>query len=319
LRINLINNIFSRFTLYQVALFIFLALFFHFPAQLKASTIYKYKDESGKWVFSDKPPLDKNKSVDTIEHKEKEKKKIGPNVWRHQQDNSYLIVANNPLHAPIEVGILFNENKRISHRKVIPPKQTAILLKSKTEIEPFRYRWALGDSNSRVVNYTYKVPVSSKKEYRISQSFNGIFSHSKEPNIHAVDIAMQVGTYISAAREGVVVMIKEDYYMGGRNNYFLDKANYILVMHDDGTYATYAHILNDSAQVSVGEKVKAGQRLARSGSSGFSTGPHLHFVIRKNVGFQTISLPFSFEDENGGTFRPQRGMMLKGPPSSNDQ
>jgi len=74
----------------------------------------------------------------------------------------------------------------------------------------------------------------------------------------------------------------------------------------------YAHILIGSARVKPGDRVAVGDVLARSGSSGYSTGPHLHFVIRKNSGLQTVSIPFSFRDADGAPFTPREGMKLRG-------
>ncbi|MBU2713367.1 hypothetical protein [Zooshikella harenae] len=74
-----------------------------------------------------------------------------------------------------------------------------------------------------------------------------------------VDIGMKVGTYIAAARPGTVVSVKKDYHMRGTSNYFLDKANYVMVMHDDGTYATYAHILLGTAMVVMSWHAQAHQ------------------------------------------------------------
>ena len=98
--------------------------------------------------------------------------------------------------------------------------------------------------------------------------------------------------------------------MGGKDKYFLDKANYVKVLHEDGTYAIYAHILRATAAVKPGDSVQVGDVLARSGSSGYSTGPHLHFVIRKNVGLKTVSIPFKFISDAGTAYTPKRGMVI---------
>jgi murein DD-endopeptidase MepM/ murein hydrolase activator NlpD len=123
---------------------------------------------------------------------------------------------------------------------------------------------------------------------------------------------MDVGTYLTAVRAGTVVWVKGDYHMSGTTQYFLDKANVIKVLHDDGTFASYAHILMDTAMVKEGDKVGVGDKLARSGSSGFSTGPHLHFSIIKNAGLKNIAIPFKFVDQNGTAFIPKRSMIMIG-------
>ncbi len=56
----------------------------------------------------------------------------------------------------------------------------------------------------------------------------------------------------------------------------------VIVDHGNGVSTLYAHLLTGSIDVRVGEQVERGQRLASVGSTGFSTGPHLHFEVRIN-------------------------------------
>ena len=148
--------------------------------------------------------------------------------------------------------------------------------------------------------------------FQISQSFNGRFSHDQQPSQFAVDFSMDVGVDIRAARDGTVIVAKDNYNFGGKSDYFLDKANHVMVLHADGSIAVYAHILSGSATVSHGDQVVAGQRIARSGESGFTTGPHLHFALLRNVGAVLMSVPFQFKDAQGNPFTPQRGMTVVG-------
>ncbi|MNG09180.1 Murein DD-endopeptidase MepM [compost metagenome] len=56
----------------------------------------------------------------------------------------------------------------------------------------------------------------------------------------------------------------------------------------------YLHLMRGSVQVREGQQVAIGERIARSGNTGNSTGPHLHFVIQRNVGLALESIPFDF-------------------------
>ncbi|QEQ96449.1 M23 family metallopeptidase [Neptunomonas concharum] len=272
--------------------------------------VYKYKDESGKWVFTDRRPSNKNDNeFDIVEYK-REVIKPAPRVFSRSAGSMNILVADNPYHAPVEFLVKSSRLAGGSKKYVVPAASQKDLYTSPQKIGSFRYRWRLGDPSAREDGHLYKFPVSSKLSHKITQGFNGRFSHSKLPNINAIDIALPVGTDISAARDGVVIWVKDDYHMGGKNKYFLDKANYVKVLHEDGTYATYAHILIATATVKPGDIVKAGDVLARSGSSGYSTGPHLHFVIRKNVGLKTVSIPFRFISDSGITYTPKKGMVI---------
>ena len=83
-----------------------------------------------------------------------------------------------------------------------------------------------------------------------------------------IDLAASTGTSVKAAMSGTVTTGKSS--SGG---------NYVIVKHKDGFTTYYAHL--SKITVKNGAAVKAGQEIAKSGSTGRSTGPHLHFEIRK--------------------------------------
>ena len=92
--------------------------------------------------------------------------------------------------------------------------------------------------------------------------------------IHAgIDIAAPIGTPILAAASGVV-----DYSSWNDGGY----GNMIDIRHADGTITRYAHM--NELYVKEGQTVDQGQTIGAMGSTGFSTGPHLHFEIRPNGG-----------------------------------
>jgi murein DD-endopeptidase MepM/ murein hydrolase activator NlpD len=76
--------------------------------------------------------------------------------------------------------------------------------------------------------------------------------------------------------------------------------------------AVYAHLQANSLKIKQGAKVKRGQWIANSGNTGFSNGPHLHFVIQINVGMALESIPFRFKTPTTGTMTPSHKMMIRG-------
>lgn len=84
-----------------------------------------------------------------------------------------------------------------------------------------------------------------------------------------IDIAAPVGTPIYAAADGVVTSA------GPSSGY----GNRITISHGNGLSTLYGHMYSDGIHVSVGQKVKRGQKIAEIGNAGRSTGPHLHFEV----------------------------------------
>jgi len=87
-----------------------------------------------------------------------------------------------------------------------------------------------------------------------------------------IDIGAGYGSDIRASATGVVIVAQ---YISGYGNT-------IIINHGNGMWTLYAHIRNGGIFVNVGQTVKQGEKIAEVGSTGRSTGPHLHFEIRKN-------------------------------------
>jgi murein DD-endopeptidase MepM/ murein hydrolase activator NlpD len=66
----------------------------------------------------------------------------------------------------------------------------------------------------------------------------------------------------------------------------------VVIRHADGRYTQYAHL--SAISVKAGQSVGAGQRIGRSGSTGNSTGPHLHFEVRTGPGFGSDIDPVAY-------------------------
>lgn len=136
-------------------------------------------------------------------------------------------------------------------------------------------------------------PVAGR--YRVSQGFNGEFSHNKPSNRYALDIALPIGTPLYATRDGVVMAAVDHHVGGGLQAKYRGKANHLRLRHADGTMTLYAHLQTGSLRVKKGDKVKTGQRVAASGHTGYSSGPHLHLALQINNKGRTESVPFTLQ------------------------
>jgi murein DD-endopeptidase MepM/ murein hydrolase activator NlpD len=91
---------------------------------------------------------------------------------------------------------------------------------------------------------------------------------------NGVDFGAAVGTPVLAAAAGKVIVAKTAGYGGGYGHY-------IVIEHDNGAQTLYAHL--STLSVAVDDEVTKGQKIALSGNTGRSTGPHLHFEVRGGV------------------------------------
>ena len=93
-----------------------------------------------------------------------------------------------------------------------------------------------------------------------------------------LDLAGNFNDPILAVKDGIVSQVSYPFPNQNYGGYFTGQANYIIIDHQDGTYSAYWHL--KSIKVSVGQRVSQGQRIGGMGSTGYSTGCHLHFEIR---------------------------------------
>ena len=116
--------------------------------------------------------------------------------------------------------------------------------------------------------YAWPLPVAGR--------ITSTFGYRKAPTAGAssyhkgVDIAVNTGTNVLACKEGKVVLAR----------YSASAGNYVAIYHGGGIYSYYMHC--SQLKTSVGKRVQKGQVIARSGSTGISTGPHLHFAMFKS-------------------------------------
>lgn len=149
----------------------------------------------------------------------------------------------------------------------------------------------------------YVLPYAVGAAYNLQQSYcNSAGSHH---NQLAYDFTMPRGDDIVAARSGAVTRVVDEYADDDTNN---DHFNYLIVEHDNGTAAFYAHLQRGGFRVAEGDSVIQGQVIATSGSSGMPPGHAvLHFEVAMTALFSgdyDVGVNFSNAagplDERGG-------------------
>jgi len=205
------------------------------------------------------------------------------------------LIAQNDGPAPITVHVTLSGENYASDRTwpmttTVPPYSAAPLGRVFAADKTvggynflFRYSHHFGRADAVLdTNAVYRLPFEQGHSYPVTQAFGTkLTSHNNRENLYAVDFAMPIGSPIVAARGGVVIDVTLTHEEGGYDIRFLDKANTIAIVHDDGTVAEYAHLSRGPALVKPGQRVSAGTLLGYSGNSGYTSGPHLHFIVSK--------------------------------------
>ncbi len=264
-----------------------------------ALTIYKYTDANGVVTYSDQAAA--GAQVFVFRDRMVEKLDTQVKLETRKHDAGETLLVRNDLFAPVDIELkLENVENAVGApakpiRWVLPPRSQIRLatLAPRDASKPLKYtpklRHALGDP--RLIPKPYKYPLPWQGgPFRLTQGANGQYSHFTPKGRYAVDIAMPEGTPIVAARGGMVVKIENE--QSGRGNN--PAGNFVRILHDDGTMGVYLHLMKGSVAVREGQRIETGTRIARSGNTGNSTGPHLHFVVQRNVGLAIESIPFDF-------------------------
>jgi hypothetical protein len=288
-----------------------------------SDTMYKYRGEDGEWIYTDRKPVAEQK----IEVRELELSFVEPefSVTHEIFGTSIEFTAHNEFHAPVEVRLEFVEITGVSFpdpdqilRWVIDPRSDQLLLDLEVleEVDApyveYRFEYMPGDPTaSHQAVDAYLAPFSAGRDFPITQAFPDAVTHQTFDSVYAVDIAMPVGTDVLAARDGVVFDVASDNYRGGLDmSRDGDSANIVRILHEDGTFSLYAHLNWNSIRVKPGDRVRAGQYIADSGNTGYTSGPHLHFSVQRNAGLTVESIPVVFRGPNSASVVPATGDVL---------
>jgi len=208
---------------------------------------------------------------------------------------------------------------------VVPPQHTTgplVALRPTDPTKRWHYSWRSNftwgsPATQHDTNQLYGLPFEPGRSFRVVQGHDGSFSHTSEDRF-AIDFGMQEGTPVLAARAGLVVLVRDGFDTGAPDPALKKRANLVFVRHADGTLGEYVHLLKGSLKVKAGENVAAGQVLALSGNSGFSRGPHLHFMVfRAQDSQRRESLPIRFITKEGEGVVLEEGRSYSAPTAQN--
>lgn len=241
----------------------------------------------------------------------------------------HTVIARNQGPAPVSLKASLTETQNLASDRdwpiyvVVRPHTDLPLARlfSSDNVNGYRFglqtSYNLGDFSAlHDPRALYSLPYDNGKTFLVTQAPNGpITTHNTAYSRYAIDFAMPEGTPILAARDGIVISAIGNNIYGGKESGLMEKANFVQILHEDGTIASYVHLTPNGTAVQIGQQVSDGDLIGYAGSTGYSSGPHLHFAvtqtIKSNDGFTEISVPVNFYVGNPAiTFQPQSGMML---------
>lgn len=290
---------------------------------LAAGDLYKWQDEHGVWHFGDRPPREDQPfetfTVPGEPNKMVSMRQAGP---KHQPEYHFF----NHYWGPIEIEVSVTDAVNVRSEPALPirvvlPGQTdrhIVRFQADDPHRAFQYRLRYasvpGPPTERLpADLDFYPPFPGGMEFYVTQGIDDSSTHDRPGSHYAVDIAMPEGTPVLAARGGVVMDMEDDFHDGGvQEDRYIDRANFIRLLHDDGSMAVYAHLQPNSARVYPGARIPTGTWIANSGNTGYSSGPHLHFAVQLNVGMALESLPFRFRQTGGAVVDPAGRMVLGG-------
>lgn len=126
----------------------------------------------------------------------------------------------------------------------------------------------------------YGLPISYDEIARVTVPPKGPYDHKNWPaSYYALDFIVPNGTRVLAVASGRVVAATDKYGEWGLDVVLANKTNIVVIDHEDGFFSEYIHLEKNSVRVSVGDFVKRGDYLGKTGMSGCMDSPHLHFNV----------------------------------------
>ena len=218
-------------------------------------------------------------------------------------NDSLKIKFDNPLNCPLRISAKSSDKiiqEKLAHNfpvTIDSNKDTLFTYwtnKSKDEIS-IKFSATLGNPNDSIHKKDMNLSFKKGNKYKIIQGYNGSYSHTSIYSKYALDFNLTEGDTICVAADGFVVGVIEDYTGGGNSKKWRDYANYITVFHPEmNLFTQYVHLMHKGSLVEVGDYVKSGQAIGRSGRTGYTDIANLHFNVLKpnNSGMQSLQIDF---------------------------
>lgn len=201
-------------------------------------------------------------SIDGVVHKVGNNETLWDIAATYKKDVDELIKTNS-LEAP--------DKLKINQNIIIPGVEKILAVKISSDENLV----AKAEGNKKVLSRGGSIPtetkaISSQVKWPIRGSVSSGFG-TRNGRMHTgIDIAAPIGSTITAALDGKVI------FNGWQDGY----GKLIIIQHNNGLQTYYAH--NSENSVKVGESVVAGQAIGKVGMTGRTTGPHVHFEVRKS-------------------------------------
>jgi murein DD-endopeptidase MepM/ murein hydrolase activator NlpD len=288
-------------------------------ASAGAQKLYKYQDANGVWVFTDRQPGSDRNYEESALARRFEKPEV--RLLQRSGEAGIVLVAQNTFFAPVQIAYRLTDTDNVaaatkkSGLAMLPPRSDTDLVwvqKASAGVAmsfQSEFQFLPGDpAAEHRPTEPYRFPWAAGGAVRVSQAYPDAITHQDPSSTHAIDFVMPIGTPVYAARGGTVIEVASDFFEGGVNP-AVDgpRANVVRVLHDDGTMSLYGHLNWNSIRVVPGQRVARGEYLADSGNTGFTTGPHLHFVVQRNRGGAIVSVPIEFAGDRGAPVTVRTG------------
>jgi len=230
-------------------------------------------------------------------------------IYTEKEGNIVVFYADNDYLCPAQFLVEFTTIENLTSDKELPfygsintgEKKLKLFSLNITDLSEgwsYKYGYTYYFGAPEFLNYDssyiYTIPFEHGTKHRVGQGYFGKFSHSDPNSEYSIDFDMDIGTPVIAAREGIVIEVKEDSNVNGTDKSYAKYGNYAIVYHNDGSFAQYVHFKQNGVKVNAGDAVKVGDVIGYSGNTGLSSGPHLHFDVEIPVkmGLKNIAAKF---------------------------